>query len=165
MGRYEQFGEGSVRAKEIGRVDDVFVLNRENFFDEALSEKDVLILFHEEGCEACGVDEYFDGVTLACTRCGVGQQVDWPEQLGCAPCPSGRYSPDHSACRPCAAGRAPDALSRGSCTPCGGETFSAAGHACEPCPSGTHSSSAHTECLDVHDISPLSPPPLRPRGL
>ena len=53
MGRYEQFGEGSVRAKEIGRVDDVFVLNRENFFDEALSEKDVLILFHEEGCEAC----------------------------------------------------------------------------------------------------------------
>jgi hypothetical protein len=107
------------------------------------------------GCEACGVDEYFDGVTLACTRCGVGQQVDWPEQLGCAPCPSGRYSPDHSSCRPCAAGRAPDALSRGSCTPCGGETFSAAGHACEPCPSGTHSSSAHTECLDVHDISPL----------
>jgi hypothetical protein len=53
MGRYEQFGEGSVRAREIGRVDDVFVLNRENFAEEALAEKDVLILFHEEGCEAC----------------------------------------------------------------------------------------------------------------
>ena len=53
MGRYEVFGEDSIRAREVGRVDDVFVLNRENFFDEALSEKDVLILFHEEGCEAC----------------------------------------------------------------------------------------------------------------
>ena len=52
MGRYEQFGEGSVRAREIGRVDDVFVLNRENFA-EALAEQDVLILFHEEGCEDC----------------------------------------------------------------------------------------------------------------
>ena len=52
MGRYEVFGEDSIRAREVGRVDDVFVLNRENFA-EALSEKDVLILFHEEGCEAC----------------------------------------------------------------------------------------------------------------
>jgi len=52
MGRYEVFGEDSIRAREVGKIDDVFVLNRDNFA-EALAEKDVLILFHEEGCEAC----------------------------------------------------------------------------------------------------------------
>ena len=52
MGRYEVFGEDSIRAREVGKIDDVFVLNRDNFA-EALADKDVLILFHEEGCEAC----------------------------------------------------------------------------------------------------------------
>ena len=53
MGRYEVFGEGSIRAREVGKIDDVVVLTRESVADTALAEKDVLILFHEEGCEAC----------------------------------------------------------------------------------------------------------------
>ena len=53
MGRLEHFGVDSVRARQIGRVDDVKVLTPENFDEEALAEKDVCILFHAEGCEKC----------------------------------------------------------------------------------------------------------------